>query len=100
MHSTRAGSHRRRAALSAVSLVALVLAVAAGARGSAGPVNTADPTITGVALVGRTVETSNGSWTKPSSGLTYKYQWLRCNPSGGDDSSDKTCTAISGRGGT
>src|SRR4029078_546569 len=34
--------------------------------------------------------------TKPSSGLTYKYQWLRCNPSGGDDSSDKTCTAISG----
>jgi len=96
MHSTRAGSHRRRAALSAVSLVALVLAVAAGARGSAGPVNTADPTITGVALVGRTVETSNGSWTKPSSGLTYKYQWLRCNPSGGDDSSDKTCTAISG----
>src|SRR6185436_13188983 len=96
MHSARTGSHRRRAALSAVSLVALVLAVGAGARGSAGPVNTADPTITGVALVGRTVETSNGSWTKPSSGLTYKYQWLRCNPSGGDDSSDKTCTAISG----
>ena len=99
MQFTRARSYRRRAALSAVSLVALValvLAVGAGARGSAGPVNTADPTITGVALVGRTVETSNGSWTKPSSGLTYKYQWLRCSPSGGDDSSDTTCTAISG----
>lgn len=63
MQFTRARSYRRRAALSAVSLVALValvLAVGAEARGSAGPVNTADPTITGVALVGRTVETSNG----------------------------------------
>jgi hypothetical protein len=78
-----------------VAIAALCLSAVAGARGNAGPVSVADPTISGVALVGRTVETSNGAWN-PSVGLTYKYQWLRCDASGGDDSSDKTCTAIAG----
>jgi hypothetical protein len=82
-------------AVALVGISSLCLAVGAAARGSAGPVSVADPTISGVALVGRTVETSNGAWN-PSVGLTYKYQWLRCQPSGGDDSSDKTCTTIAG----
>jgi len=97
MSTSRAASLRRRAtrALTLAGIAALVLAVGAGARGSAGPVNIAEPTITGVALVGRVLETSNGAWTN-GTGLTFKYQWLRCDPAGGDDSSDKTCTSISG----
>jgi hypothetical protein len=92
-HSSRVS--RLPASLALIGVVALVAAVGAGARGAAGPTNVAEPTVTGVALVGRSLETSNGAWN-PSSGVTYKYQWLRCDPSGGDDSSDKTCTSISG----
>lgn len=45
--------------------------------------------------MGSVLQASPGVWT-PSAGLTFKYQWVRCNPSGGDDSSDRTCQAIPG----
>ncbi len=76
-------------------LTALALVAVAVARPTAGPTNTADPTITGIALVGSVLEASSGSWT-PTAGITFKYQWLRCNPAGGDDSSANTCATISG----
>ena len=28
--------------------------------------------------------------------VTFAYRWLRCDPAGGDDSSDKTCSTIDG----
>jgi hypothetical protein len=82
------------AVLLAVVLALTVTAVSA-ARPAAGPKNTAPPTITGIALVGSVLEASPGSWT-PNVGIVFEYRWLRCNPAGGDDSSEKTCTAISG----
>jgi hypothetical protein len=83
----------RLAALVGAVAVALVLATSSIARPAAGPTNTADPTITGIALVGSVLEASPGTWT-PQVGITFKYRWLRCNPAGGDDSSDRTCTTI------
>ena len=85
----------RRVSVAGAVLVALVLAVGAGARSSAGPTNTADPTITGVALTGNTLQAAPGTWS-PTTGVTFGYHWLRCDPAGGDDSSDKTCTTIEG----
>ena len=86
---------RRPAGVLALAF-ALALAAAAGstARPAAGPTNTADPSISGVAIVGRTLDGNRGSWS--GSGNTYKYSWLRCQASAGDDSSTKSCTAISG----
>ncbi len=88
--------HSRRAmALAMTALAALAIVAVAMARPTAGPISTEDPTITGIALIGSVLEASSGSWT-PKVGVTFKYQWLRCNPRGGDDSSEATCTRISG----
>jgi O-glycosyl hydrolase len=40
------------------------------------PVNTARPTITGIARVGATLTEEHGSWTNSPTG--YTYQWERC----------------------
>lgn len=91
-------SQRVRPAVKRIAFVAgtvLVLGVAvASARSTIGPENTSDPSISGVAIVGRTIDATPGSWT--GTGNTFKYQWLRCEPAGGDDSSEKTCGQISG----
>jgi hypothetical protein len=93
--SLRRASGRRRVGVAAGAVVALVLAVGAAAGVSAGPTNTAEPTINGVALTGNTLQASPGSWS-PTAGVTFGYHWLRCDPAGGDDSSDKTCATIDG----
>jgi hypothetical protein len=54
------------------------------------PVNTALPAISGAARVGRTLTTSNGTWTGALP-MTFAYQWLRCTTT-----NINTCTAISG----
>jgi hypothetical protein len=94
-HGSRTHASRPWVSLALVGVTALVVVVGAAARGAAGPTSLADPTISGIALVGGVLETSNGAWS-PGTGLTFKYRWLRCDPAGGDDSSDKTCTTISG----
>ncbi len=71
-----AGSASQRSALSAV--------VAAGP-----PVNTAWPALSGIARDGKTLATSNGSWTGTVP-LSYTYAWRRCDASGSN------CTTIAG----
>jgi Glycosyl hydrolases family 18 len=51
------------------------------------PVDTAPPTITGIAQVGSSLKASPGSWT--GSPASYGYQWKDCT-------SSSTCTNISG----
>jgi hypothetical protein len=64
--------------------VAAALFVASGgsARSQTAPQNTGQPTVSGSAVQGSTLTTSNGSWsgTPP---FTYQYRWLRCDISGG-----------------
>jgi hypothetical protein len=56
------------------------------------PTNTAAPSVTGTAAVGKTLTTSNGTWTSDAanSAITYSYAWSRCDTAGAN------CTAISG----
>jgi hypothetical protein len=50
--------------------------------------NTSAPTISGTAIVGRTLTTSTGSWA--AGGAPYSYQWQRCSSAG------TSCVDISG----
>jgi hypothetical protein len=53
----------------------------AGAPASA-PHNTSRPTISGEARDGKTLQASHGGW-QGTAPISYSYQWLRCNTSGG-----------------
>lgn len=52
------------------------------------PVNTTLPTLSGTAVSGQTITTTNGTWNNSPS--SYSYQWQRC------DSSGANCAAIAG----
>lgn len=80
-----------------VAVLAGSLAVALTSVGSAAtraaPTNTTEPAISGTAVVGKRLKTSNGSWTgSPSS---YSYQWVRC-PASGSAGNGSDCAAIAG----
>ena len=93
----RSGRIFRRSALVplVVALGTLGLTAGAGiAAQAAPPNNTAEPTISGRAEQGRTLNASNGSWTGTGS-ITYAYQWIRCGADGGrPDGGD--CAIVSG----
>ena len=61
---------------------ALLLASGGFARSQAAPKATGQPTVSGRAVQGSTLTTSNGSWTSTTP-ITYQYRWLRCDASGG-----------------
>lgn len=53
------------------------------------PVVAHAPTLTGIAVVGETLTTSDGTWGGAAP-FTYAYEWLRCDTTG------STCAAIPG----
>ncbi len=88
----------RPAAVLAAALVSLgVLALAPGSGSAASasvPANTAEPAVSGRAEQGRTLSSSNGSWTG-SQPISFARQWVRCGADGGrSDGGD--CSIISG----
>ncbi len=72
----------------AVVVACVTAALATAATSATAPVNTAAPTVSGQAYVGKTLTTSKGSWLNgPTS---YKYAWARCDGNGNG------CAQISG----
>jgi hypothetical protein len=63
--------------------VAAALLVPSGgsARSQSPPTVNNPPMISGTAVQGNTLNTSNGSWI--GSGITFQYRWLRCDTTGG-----------------
>ena len=80
------------AALASLATV-LALPAGSGAVTQAAPTNTAEPRISGSAIVGSTLTASQGTWT--GSPTSYAYQWVRC-PRGGGLPSGADCAAIGG----
>ena len=56
---------------------------------AARPVNTTEPSISGTARVGSTLQANRGEWAGEQP-ITYSFQWLRCNDRGDN------CSEISG----
>ena len=95
MRRTRTTLLARTIVVAALASAATVLALPGGGGAAAQdkPANTTEPRISGSAVVGATLSTTNGSWTgQPTA---FAYQWVRCPQSGGrSDGSD--CAAIGG----
>lgn len=85
----------RRTAVTSVAMIALAVVSTGSARQAAGPEEIAPPVISGVAIAGRTVTGSPGTWSGVQP-ITYKFQWLRCKAAAGDDSSTASCANIPG----
>jgi hypothetical protein len=81
--------------LALIAICALVVPSGDGvAAATAPPSNDGEPTISGRAEQGRTLNASPGSWTGTGP-ISYAYQWLRCGADGGrPDGGD--CTIVSG----
>jgi hypothetical protein len=95
MRTTRRTTVAWTLAAAALASLATVLALpgGSGAVTNAAPDNTAEPRISGSAVVGSELTASQGSWT--GSPTTFAYQWVRC-PRGGGLPSGADCAAIGG----
>jgi hypothetical protein len=79
----------------AVALSALVLPSGDGAAApTVAPTNTVEPTITGRAEQGRTLDGARGTWTGTAP-ISYAYQWVRCGADGGQ-ADGGNCAIVSG----
>jgi hypothetical protein len=85
----------RRVVVTGALAAGLAVVSTGGARPSVGPTEIAPPAISGVAIAGRTVTGSPGTWSGVQP-ITYKLQWLRCKADAGDDSSTASCVSIGG----
>lgn len=82
---TRARSSRSvRVGLPLVALVAVALALLLPGLGSAQSTSAGEPTISGGTSVGDTLTGDHGTWAPGAT--TYKYNWRRCPPDGGQGS--------------
>ncbi len=70
------------AAVGGALATALLMPSGGSARPQAAPNNVSEPKVSGAAIQGRTLSTSNGSWSGTAP-ITYQYRWLRCSTSGG-----------------
>ena len=74
------GFSRLCGVLLAAGAVALAVAATGGFAGTGvAPVNTVKPVLSGIAMDGKLVSTTAGTWTGTAP-ITYTYQWLRCDP--------------------
>src|SRR5690242_16417856 len=80
---TRARSRRAfRLGLPFLALVAIALALLLPGLGSAQSKSAGEPTISGGTSVGDTLTGNPGTWAPGAA--SYKYNWRRCPPDGGD----------------
>jgi hypothetical protein len=90
-----AGLSRPIGAAALIAAVAALLIPAGGsARSESAPKNTGEPRVTGAAVQGETLTTTNGTWTGTTP-MTFQYRWLRCDTSGGG-ANGVNCATISG----
>jgi hypothetical protein len=61
---------------------------------SSAPVHTSDPVVSGSAVQGQTLSTTNGGWSS-STTITFSYQWVRCGTDGGA-ADGSNCPSIGG----
>jgi hypothetical protein len=83
----------RQLAIAAGTVLALTIVATAGVaatnRNAAAPSNTQPPVVSGTPEVGKSLTTTNGSWSGTTP-FTFSHQWRRCDKTGG------SCANISG----
>ena len=70
------------AAVAGIAATSLLLPAGGSARSQAAPKPTGQPRVSGTPVEGRTLRTSNGTWSGTAP-ITFRYRWLRCDASGG-----------------
>lgn len=78
----------------AMLLAAALYVPVAGSATQTAPRATGEPVVTGPAVQGQTLKTTNGSFSG-SSPMTLHYRWLRCDASGGGNNG-VNCSTIAG----
>jgi hypothetical protein len=79
--------------VAAVIGASLLLPAGGSARSQAAPKPTGQPRISGTTIEGRTLNTSNGTWS--GTVASFSYRWLRCDASGGG-TNGVNCATIPG----
>lgn len=100
-HGSAAAARRQLRAFLPIVLTAALLALTgalalgdgdAGAQAKAAPQNTAAPSVTGDAEIGKSLTGNRGTWTGTGT-LTYTYAWLRCDAAGNNCNAVANATA-------
>ncbi|MGZ4370427.1 MAG: hypothetical protein ACXVRR_16100 [Gaiellaceae bacterium] len=76
------------------AVAALLIPAGGSARSETAPKNTGEPRVTGAAVQGETLTTTDGSWSG-STPMTFQYRWLRCDTTGGG-ANGVNCATVSG----
>jgi hypothetical protein len=84
----------RHTLLAAALLVSLLAPAGGAASPQTAPRNTGQPVVSGRAVQGETLTTSNGTWSGTAP-ISFQYRWLRCDKTGGG-AEGVTCATIPG----